>query len=85
MRAHGLAGFGVLDDVDDLAAGIADDAAVGEWAAGDGGEQGQVGLLQTVAVEQAANGGGPEQRRIAIEDEQIALEAAQAAAAWRTA
>ena len=38
------------------------------------GKQSQVRLLQLVPVQKAANGAGPEQRRIAVEDEQVSIE-----------
>ena len=67
-------GLGVFDDVDDLAGGVADDAAIGERMVHHGGEKRGVSLAQGVAIEQAANGARAEERRVAVENQQVAAE-----------
>ncbi len=71
-----LLGGGVrgLDDVADSAVAVAPDAAVGKRPIHDGREQRQVCGLEYVAVEETADRAGPEERGVAVEDQQIALE-----------
>ena len=67
----------LLDDVHDAAVAVADHAAVGVGPVGDRGEQRQVGRAQPVAVDQPADRGRREERRVAVEDQQVAVEVAQ--------
>ncbi len=75
--ADGSRCLGVLDDVDDLAGGVADDASVGKRPIDNRCQQRQVRLPQAVAVEQSADGCGAEQWRVAIENQQRAMEIPQ--------
>jgi hypothetical protein len=68
-------GLGLFDDVDDLAGGVADDTSIGKRTIYDGGQQSEMRLAKLVAVEQPTHRVGTEQRRVAIEDEQVAIEA----------
>ncbi len=70
--AHLRGRFRAFDDVDDLAARVADDASVGQRTIHHRGEQRQMRLPQFVTIEQPADRIRPEQRRVAIEDEQVA-------------
>src|ERR1019366_3301173 len=66
-----------FDDVQDLAAGIADDAAVRQRAIQHGRQQRKVRLLEMVPVDQTANRARAEKRRVAVKDQQIAAEILQ--------
>ena len=71
--AHGGRRFRLFDDIHDAPPGIANDAAVGQGPVRDRRQQRQVRLPQRMPVQQPANGSGPEQRGVAVEDQQVAL------------
>jgi hypothetical protein len=56
---------------------IAPDPAVGQRPTHDRRQQRQVRALEMVAVEEAADRGRPEERCVAVEDQQIAVEAGE--------
>ena len=70
-------GVGGLDDVADQSLAIAPDPAIRERPIHDRRQQRQVGAFELVAVEEAADRGRSEERRIAVEDQQVAVEAGE--------
>jgi hypothetical protein len=69
--------FPHLDDIDHSLGLVADDPAIGQRVGDDGGEQGQGRILETVPVQQAADGGGAKEGRVAVQDQDVALKVTQ--------